>query len=184
VRCGRIVSVGTERFFSMRWFPLLVLKLRPSLLLFHMGAVEGTDGEIQKENRYGCVDEELVVVRAGSPVGTEAVGALNEEEAEDRKEESGDLEPEDAASVDKWAPDGFSKPFRTFLNSGDGVLGPLGVDGSVLPDGLCGLRGPITQHSGCDTNTNSQSAAYAIRLHRENFISRGDLMIAGHRHHK
>lgn len=116
-------------------------------LLLPVGAVEGAGGEIQKERGYGGVDEKSVVMRAGSPVGPQTVDSLDEEKAEDGEEESCDFEPEDAASVNKGAPDGLAELFCSLLYPGYSVLAACGVCGRVLPHGLRSLRGAVAQHS-------------------------------------
>lgn len=84
------------------------------------------------------------MIRAGSPVGPQTVDALDEEKAEEGEEESCDFEPEDAASVNKRAPDGLAKLFCSGLYSGGRVFATHGICRRVLPDGL---RGAVAQHS-------------------------------------
>lgn len=160
-------------------------RLRLSFLLLSVGAVEGTDGEVKKHESDGGVDEKALVGGPSVPTGAQAIDALNKEKAEDCKEEPGDFKPEDAAGVDKRSPDGFAESFGSGLYSRGDVLGSCGVNWRILLDGLGGLGGTIAQHTGSDAHTDAQFAAYAIRLHKENFSSEtGSILIAGPLHHK
>ncbi|MGC2606989.1 MAG: hypothetical protein WA419_15685 [Silvibacterium sp.] len=107
------------------------------------------------------------MIRPGSPVGAQAVGALNEEKAEEGKEEPCDFEPEDAASVDKGSPYGLAD----FFCSGHGVFAARGIYGRVLPDGPGGLTGTVAQHSRGDARADTQSAANAIRFHTKSLAA-------------
>lgn len=143
-----------------------LLELPRSLLpLFLVGAVERAYGEVEKEDSHGGVDDDLLVVGAGAPVGAQPVGALNEEEAEEREEASCDFEPEDAAGVDERAPEGFAESLAAALEAGGGGLDARGVDGGVPPGGLRGMGGAVAQHHRGDARADSEFPAYAKRLH-------------------
>ncbi len=89
----------------------------------------------------------MLVAGSGSPVGAEPVDSLGEEQAEQSEEESRDFEPEDAAGMNKGSPDGLAEPFGSSFCSFDRIFAASSVGRSILPDGLCCLRGAVAQHS-------------------------------------
>lgn len=161
------VLVGTERLVSICGVPISALLLFPLSLLFFVGAIEGGYGEVEEEDGYATVDNDFLVVGAGVPVGAEAVYALNEEQSENREEQSRDLQPEDAAGVDKRSPDGFAEALAAAFDPDGGGFGAGGVDGRILANGLRCVDGAVAQHGRSDAGADSKCPAYAGRLHKK-----------------
>lgn len=111
-----------------------------------VGADEAGDGEVAEENEHR--DGGKVVLARGS--GGVEVGAVRPQrrgggENEERKEDAGDLEPEDTRELGDGSPDGFAEAARSELDAGLGgadLLGGLGdglgcrLDGSARGGGL------------------------------------------------
>ncbi len=118
-----------------------------------MGADEAGDGEVAEEDEHRYGGE---VVLAGGTGGVE-VGAVGPDSGsrgddEEREEDAGDLQPEDAGELGDGPPDGFAEAAGAELHAslgGANLLSRLGdgLDGSACGSGLRlsggGLRGWI-----------------------------------------
>jgi hypothetical protein len=136
------------------------------LLLFSAGAVERAEGEVAEDERDQSVDDEMLMVGAGSPGVAEPPGVLGEEEAEDGEEEAGNFEPENSASVGEGSPDGLAE-FAGSTGDASASLGPaLGIGRSILLHGMSGLRGAVAKYAGGNADAYAQFAAKTIRFHK------------------
>jgi hypothetical protein len=128
------------------------------------------------------------MIRASAPVGAQTVNALGEEKSEEREEEAGDFEPENASGMNEGPPDGFAESLCSLFGSGNGVFAALRINGRVLADRLRGLRCAVTQHARCDSHTHAQLSTNTIRLHIKKSTAfpsdRAPFPIAAIRHQK